>query len=124
MAVTTLIWQVTTEFDAVSLFGGDGRAMHVVLGPLRSSLNPFDKPPGMLAPLRVLFRMQENVTGKLKRYHLVHVPHTGHDILEIAYPGVVGERVFLKPVPGAGAYLRVASNIALLQANEFVEQHD
>src|ERR1700683_5037861 len=77
----------------------------------------------MFAPLRIFLWMKKNKAGKLQRDYLVHVGHAGNHILEIADPDVIGERVFLKPLPRARAYSRVTRNVALLEANEFVEQH-
>ena len=68
--------------------------------------------------------MQQHVARKLQRNDLIHVPHAGDGVFEVADPDVVSQRIFLKPVPGSGAYARVSLNIALPQAHEFIEQHD
>ena len=68
--------------------------------------------------------MQKNVTSELKRDDLVHVLHAGRNIFEVADPDVVGERVSLKPEPRILADAGITGNVALMQAQEFIEQHD
>src|SRR5579862_6273580 len=58
MAVAALVGQVAAEVHAISLFGGHGRAMHNVLWPLRSRLDPLDQLASMFPPLRIFFRMK------------------------------------------------------------------
>ena len=90
MAVAALIRLIAAEVDAIALLGCDRSAVHDVLGPFGSALDPLDELPGMLAPQRIFLRMEEDVADKLQRDDLVHVVHAGNGILEIANPYVIG----------------------------------
>src|SRR5580704_14191566 len=112
MAVAALIRSVAAKMLAVALLGGDRSAMYEVFGPLWGRFYPFDELAHVVAPLRVLVRIQKNITRIFQRDDLVHVFHTGRDILEISDPHIVLNRVSVQPFPGCLTYLPVAGDIA------------
>src|SRR5580658_5144085 len=118
VTVAALVRLITAELDSVALLGCDRGTVHNVLRPFGRRLNPFDELARVLAPLRIFFRMKQNVAGTLQRDDLVHVAHARSNILEIPDPDVIGQRIFLEPVPGRRPYSRVICNVSLLQADE------
>ena len=78
----------------------------------------------MLAPIGIFIGMEQYVARKFQRNHLVHVAETGFHIFEIADPHVVLHRIFHQPGPRAFADFFISSGVTLIEADQFIKQHD
>ena len=122
VTVATLIRFIAAKIRAVPLLGRHQCSVNAILRPLRSRFHPFNQSPGVRLPVRVFFGMQQNVARKFQRNHIVHVDHGGRNVLEVANPDVILQRIGREPLPRGLAHFGILGEIALLQADQFIEQ--
>ena len=88
MGVAALARIVAAPLFSIALFFSDQCTVDEVLRPFGGLFNPLDDVMDMVFPIRIEFRMEQDITGKLKWDYLVHVVHAGYGVFKVAHPRI------------------------------------